>query len=105
MRLKTLGTGLLAALTGTAASAQDLEIIGTPVQGNMGFQPAATELARDLQWLDGMILVIITAIVLAVIILFFRRFKITTFDPVMAASMSSSLGLELLFNRAVADMI
>jgi cytochrome c oxidase subunit 2 len=32
----------------------------------MGFQPAATELARDLQWLDGMINVIIIAIVLFV---------------------------------------
>ena len=69
MRLKTLGTSLFAALAGTAASAQDLEIIGTPSQGNMGFQPAATELARDLQWLDGMILVIITAITLFVMAL------------------------------------
>jgi cytochrome c oxidase subunit 2 len=32
----------------------------------MGFQPAATELARDLQWLDGMINVIIISIVLFV---------------------------------------
>ena len=32
----------------------------------MGFQPAATELARDLQWLDGLVLVIITVIVLFV---------------------------------------
>ena len=32
----------------------------------MGFQPAATELARDVQWLDGMLLVIITAITLFV---------------------------------------
>ena len=32
----------------------------------MGFQPAATELARDLQWLDGFINVIIIAIVLLV---------------------------------------
>jgi cytochrome c oxidase subunit 2 len=69
MRLKTLGTSLFAALTGTAASAQDLEIIGTPSQRNMGFQPAATELARDLQWLDGMILVIITAITIFVVAL------------------------------------
>lgn len=33
----------------------------------MGFQPAVTELARDLQWLDGMINIIITAIVLFVL--------------------------------------
>ena len=32
----------------------------------MGFQPAASEVARRLQWLDGMILVIITLITLFV---------------------------------------
>ena len=69
MRLRTLGTSLSAALAGTAASAQDLEIIGTPAQGNMGFQPASTELARDLQWLDGMLLIIITAITIFVMAL------------------------------------
>ncbi len=61
-------TGL--ALSGASASAQtalaDLPIIGTPRAGGTGFQPAATELARDLQWLDGMLLVIITAITLFV---------------------------------------
>ena len=69
MRLKTLGTSLLAALAAGAASAQDLEVIGAPTQGNLGFQPAATELARDLQWLDGMLLVIITIISLFVVAL------------------------------------
>ena len=65
-RLFTLA-GLSASLTATTAWAQDnLEIIGTPVQGGTGFQPAATELARDLQWLDGLILVIITVICLFV---------------------------------------
>ncbi|MDC2974454.1 cytochrome c oxidase subunit II, partial [bacterium] len=34
-----------------------------------GFQPAVTELARDLQWLDGMLLIIITAISLFVVFL------------------------------------
>ena len=59
--------GLAAALMTTAAQAQDgLEIIGKPVDGKMGFQPAATELASDLQWLDGMILVIITVITIFV---------------------------------------
>ena len=29
-----------------------LEIIGQPVADGIGFQPAATKLARDLQWLD-----------------------------------------------------
>ncbi|MEM9427200.1 MAG: cytochrome c oxidase subunit II [Pseudomonadota bacterium] len=69
MRLKTLVTSFIATLGGAAAHAQDLEIIGAPVQGKLGFQPAATELARDLQWLDGMLLIIITAISLFVVAL------------------------------------
>jgi cytochrome c oxidase subunit 2 len=35
----------------------------------MGWQPAATSLARDIHWLDGLVLVIITAIVLLVTLL------------------------------------
>ena len=59
--------GLMGAFMTTAAQAQDgLEIIGKPVDGKMGFQPAVTELASDLQWLDGMILVIITLITIFV---------------------------------------
>ncbi|WP_187429963.1 Cytochrome c oxidase subunit 2 [Roseobacter fucihabitans] len=65
-RLFTL-SGLMAGFAATAAQAQDgLEIIGRPVDGKMGFQPAVTELAEDLQWLDGMILVIITVITIFV---------------------------------------
>lgn len=48
------------------AFAQDLEVVGRPVDGMMGFQPAATELARDLQWLDHFILIIIAAVTLFV---------------------------------------
>ena len=66
MRLMTTLTGLAAAgaalVSGAAAFAQGLEIVGQPINGKMGFQPAATELARDLQWLDGFLLVIITVI-------------------------------------------
>ncbi|WP_298913497.1 cytochrome c oxidase subunit II [uncultured Roseobacter sp.] len=59
--------GVFAGLAATAAQAQDnLEIIGVPVDGKMGFQPAVTELASDLQWLDGMLLVICTVISLFV---------------------------------------
>ncbi|WP_025062999.1 cytochrome c oxidase subunit II [Sulfitobacter guttiformis] len=59
--------GLLAGFTSLPAWAQSidpqgLEIIGKPVDGLMGFQPGVTELATDLQWLDGMILVIISVI-------------------------------------------
>ncbi|SHL30046.1 cytochrome c oxidase subunit 2 [Roseovarius litoreus] len=70
----------LAAVSAMPARAQDgLEIIGAPKPGGIGFQPAATELARDLQWLDGMILVIITIItifvcaLLAIVIVRYNR--------------------------------
>lgn len=49
-----------------AALAQALEIIGAPVPRGTEHQFAATDIARDLQWLDHMILVIITAIVVFV---------------------------------------
>ncbi|MDR9484146.1 MAG: cytochrome c oxidase subunit II [Sediminimonas sp.] len=57
---------LAAFIAGPVFAQDNLQIIGEPKQGGMGFQPAATELARDLQWLDGMILVIITVITLFV---------------------------------------
>jgi cytochrome c oxidase subunit 2 len=74
MRLNTFAASLWTTaglvMAGTSATAQqvsqDLEIIGRPVDGAMGFQPAATELARDVHWLDNMLLVIITAITLFV---------------------------------------
>jgi cytochrome c oxidase subunit II len=60
-------SGLFAALSALPATAQEaLETIGKPVNKAMGFQPAVTELARDQQWLDGMILVIITGITIFV---------------------------------------
>lgn len=70
----------LAALGATALPgvAQQLEAIGKPVPGGMGFQPAATELARDIHWLDGMINVIIAAIclfVLALIVIVIVRYN------------------------------
>lgn len=63
-------TAAAAALAATAATAQEkLPVIGRPTQGAMGFQPASTELAHDLQWLDHFILYIITAIVIFVTLL------------------------------------
>ncbi len=60
----------MACMFAVPAFAQDgLETIGKPTPGAMGFQPAGTELARDLHWLEHMILVIITAIVLFVCVL------------------------------------
>ena len=59
-----------ATLPGASANAQEnLELIGVPTPSGTGFQPAVTELARDLQWLDGMLLIIITAISLFVVFL------------------------------------
>lgn len=70
MRLLTsfggFAAGLMATVMGSAAMAQGLEIVGRPHDKLMGFQPAATELARDLQGLDHMILIIITAITIFV---------------------------------------
>ena len=67
MRLKTLMTGVAAAFGASAANAQDLPIIGQPVPGETGFQPQATELMRDIVWLDSMLLVIITVITVFVL--------------------------------------
>ena len=59
-----------ATLLGASAYAEEnLELIGVPTPSGTGFQPAVTELARDLQWLDGMLLIIITAISLFVVFL------------------------------------
>jgi cytochrome c oxidase subunit 2 len=70
MRLLTKFSAVAAAGLGSllsgAAFAQGLEVVGQPVDRGMGFQPAATELARDLQGLDHMILIIITVITIFV---------------------------------------
>jgi len=74
MRLTKLATTLSATAFSTLAAGaafaqevnQQLEVIGAPTNGDTGFQFAATKLARDLQWLDGMLLVIISAITLFV---------------------------------------
>ena len=67
MRLLTSFLTLLATLAAAPAMAQNaLETIGKPHDGLMGFQPAATELARDLQSLDYLLLVIITGICILV---------------------------------------
>lgn len=63
-------SGFFAALSGLPVLAQDgLETIGKPVDRAMGFQPAATELARDAQWLDWMLLVMCVVVSLFVIAL------------------------------------
>ena len=67
MRIISKIFGVIAGMSAMPALAQDgLEIIGIPIDRGLGFQPAVTELARDLQWLDAMVLYIITAIVVFV---------------------------------------
>jgi cytochrome c oxidase subunit 2 len=71
--------GIAASVAAHAAQAQDrLEVVGRPVNGETGFQFAATELARDIHSLDHMLLVIITAItvfVSALLIIAIVRFN------------------------------
>lgn len=80
MRLMKNLSGLALGMTATAgaAFAQELPVIGHPKDGLMGFQPAATELARKLQGLDHMLLYITGAIVIfvtALMIYSFIRFN------------------------------
>ncbi|MGI9389540.1 MAG: cytochrome c oxidase subunit II [Boseongicola sp.] len=70
MRFITLSLTLAASFcAATIVGAQDLAVIGAPVDGATGFQPAVTELSRDIVWLDWMLLVIISAISLFVLAL------------------------------------
>lgn len=73
MRLKKAILALPAMALGTAVSAQDalrdLPIIGAPRPGGTGFQPASTPVAVEQQWLNGMLMVIITFITLFVTVL------------------------------------
>ena len=74
MRFATFCRSFAVASTSTLvagqAFAQDmikgLPVIGKPMAGGLGFQPASSELAHDQQWLDGMLLSIITVITLFV---------------------------------------
>ncbi len=68
MRLSTFLTGLGATFgaAGTAF-AQDLPIIGQPVNGLTGFQPQATGIMQDVVWLDNFLLVIISLITVFVV--------------------------------------
>ncbi len=65
-------SGLMTGFAALPAMAQDalkidgLEIVGRPVDGEMGFQPAVTRVAQDIHDLDHLILIIITLITLFV---------------------------------------
>ncbi|GHC44657.1 cytochrome c oxidase subunit II [Neogemmobacter tilapiae] len=64
--LSGLTAGATALFVAGAAIAQSLPIIGAPQDKLMGFQPAGTELAEGIHWLDHFILIIITVITLFV---------------------------------------
>ena len=67
-RASLAAAAVLGATSATAQTAiEDLEIVGAPTPGATGFQPAVTELMRDLVWLDNMLLVIIALITLFVV--------------------------------------
>jgi cytochrome c oxidase subunit 2 len=63
MRNAIISAAAAVAAFGGSALAQD---IGVPHPRQTGFQPAATELARDLQAMDDLLMIIITGIVILV---------------------------------------
>ncbi len=119
----SLFSAIAAMATAGAAYAQEgLEIKGAPIDGLMGFQPAATSIARDTFWLDNMVLIIITAITLFVfalmgyaILRFNRRANPTpgtfthhtgievtwTLVPVLILVVIGSFSLPVLFKQQV----
>ena len=67
MRIITSLLASMLAFVALPAAAQDaVKLVGKPVDGLMGFQPAATELAEDLHFLDHLVLIIITGITVLV---------------------------------------
>lgn len=69
MRILSTLMGLWAAFSALPAIAQDAEHLGKPVDKALGFQPAVTELSRDIQSLDNLINYIIFAVVIFVAVL------------------------------------
>ena len=70
MRLFTISKLLLIFLSiFSSANAETVKTIGKPLPEGMGFQPAVTELMRDIIWLDSMVNIIIIAISLFVTVL------------------------------------
>ncbi len=120
MRILSTFLGLMAATLAAPAIAQTAETIGKPEPKGLGFQPAATELARQIHSLDNMILWIITIITLFVtallifcIVRFNRRANPTpgtfthntpleiawTVGPILVLVLIGSFSLPVLFNQ------
>ena len=69
-RIGAIGTAI--AIGGAAAAESqlpELPVIGQPVDGAMNFQPTATDIKRDIVWLDTMLMWILTAITILVLAL------------------------------------
>ena len=80
MRILTYLLSVVLSTIGGIAQAQEnfqgLETIGKPAPKGIGFQFPATELMRDIVWLDNFLLIIITAIsVFVTILLAYAAFK------------------------------
>jgi cytochrome c oxidase subunit 2 len=80
--LSGLGASFASSLIAASAWAQDgitgLETVGKPLPEGMGFQPPATDLARDQQWLDHMLLwlcIAVVALVTALLVIVILRFN------------------------------
>jgi len=77
MRLATFRAAAAAAFTATItagavhaqSAVEGLPVVGAPVPNGTGFHPAASELARDQQWLDGLLHVIMAVVVVLVLAL------------------------------------
>lgn len=69
LRQAVSGAFLAMLVAGSALAEDALPSIGKPDQDGIGFQTGVTELARDIRWLDTMILWIISAITLFVVTL------------------------------------
>ena len=73
MRMISVLAGLTAAIAGTSIYAQNategLSLEGIPEANGLNFQEPATELMRDIVWLDNLLLVVITIISLFVLAL------------------------------------
>ena len=119
-----VATLIVATMISGAAWAQDgisgLESIGKPIPGGIGFQTAATELMRDIQWLDGMInwiigiiCVFVTGLMIWVLIFFNRRKNkeaarfthhstveiVWTIAPILILIVIGSFSLPILFKQ------
>ena len=100
-------SGLMAAFSAVPAMAQEnlridgLEIIGEPIDGKMGFQPAVTRVAQDIHDLDYLILIIITLITIFVTgLILWVAFRYNKKRNPVAASFTHHTPVEILWTVA-----